>query len=131
MDFVIRMILCFLFPPLAVFDKGYGPIILVLLLTLLGWIPGTIAALIICLADREKNGGQQSNDPGNIEETSKEAFSIVIRYLLCLIFPPLAVFDKGCGTMLLVLLFTFFGWLPGTILAFLICIRDRNYRKEE
>ena len=64
---------------------------------------------------------------GNIEVTGDDLLVMIIRYLLCLIFPPLAVFDKGCGTMLLVFLFTLFGWLPGTILAFLICLKDRNY----
>ena len=54
MDFVIRLILCFIFPPLAVFDKGCGSIILVLLLTLLGWLPGAVVALIICLSDKKK-----------------------------------------------------------------------------
>lgn len=42
-----RVILSVLFPPLAVYDKGCGSIIIVLLLTLLGWVPGVIAALII------------------------------------------------------------------------------------
>lgn len=63
----------------------------------------------------------------DIKVTGGDLFILVLRYVLCLIFPPLAVFDKGCGTMLLVFLFTLFGWLPGTILAFLICIKDRNY----
>ena len=64
---------------------------------------------------------------GDVEVTGNDLLVMIIRYLLCLIFPPLAVFDKGCGTMLLVFLFTLFGWLPGTILAFLICLKDRNY----
>ena len=64
---------------------------------------------------------------GNVHITSEDIFAMVIRYLLCLIFPPLAVFDKGCGTMLIVFLFTLCGWLPGTILAFLICMKDKNY----
>lgn len=42
-----RVILSVLFPPLAVYDKGCGSIVIVLLLTLLGWVPGVIAALII------------------------------------------------------------------------------------
>ncbi|SFB68079.1 Uncharacterized membrane protein YqaE, homolog of Blt101, UPF0057 family [Zunongwangia mangrovi] len=42
-----RVILSIIFPPLAVFDKGCGSILIVLILTLLGWIPGVIAALII------------------------------------------------------------------------------------
>lgn len=66
----------------------------------------------------------------NVNVTGGDIFVLLFRYLLCLIFPPLAVFDKGCGTMLLVLLFTLFGWLPGTILAFLICIKDRNYYRD-
>lgn len=44
---VWRVILSVLFPPLAVFDRGCGSILIVLILTLLGWVPGVIAALII------------------------------------------------------------------------------------
>jgi len=55
MDFVIRILLCLIFPPLAVFDKGCGAMLLVFLLTLLGWLPGTIFALILCLSDRNGN----------------------------------------------------------------------------
>ena len=65
--------------------------------------------------------------PSGVHVTSGDVLILAVRYLLCLVFPPLAVFDKGCGAMLLVGLFTLFGWLPGTVLAFLICIRDRNY----
>jgi uncharacterized membrane protein YqaE (UPF0057 family) len=42
-----RVVLCVIFPPLAVFDKGCGSILIVTLLTLVGWVPGIIAALII------------------------------------------------------------------------------------
>ncbi|NND62933.1 MAG: YqaE/Pmp3 family membrane protein [Flavobacteriaceae bacterium] len=42
-----RVLLSILFPPLAVLDKGCGSIIIVLILTICGWIPGVIAALII------------------------------------------------------------------------------------
>ena len=42
-----RVILSILFPPLAVYDKGCGSIIIVFLLTLCGWAPGVIAALVI------------------------------------------------------------------------------------
>jgi uncharacterized membrane protein YqaE (UPF0057 family) len=42
-----RVILAVIFPPLAVLGKGCGSIIIVFILTLLGWIPGVIAALII------------------------------------------------------------------------------------
>jgi len=41
-----RVILAILFPPLSVIDKGCGSIVIVFLLTLAGWVPGVIAALI-------------------------------------------------------------------------------------
>lgn len=44
---LIRVILSILFPPLAVYDKGCGSIVIVFILTLCGWVPGVIAALII------------------------------------------------------------------------------------
>ena len=42
-----RVLLSIIFPPLAVLDKGCGSILIVLILTCLGWIPGVIAALIL------------------------------------------------------------------------------------
>lgn len=44
---VIRVLLATIFPPLAVLDQGCGSVLIVFLLTLAGWIPGVIAALII------------------------------------------------------------------------------------
>jgi uncharacterized membrane protein YqaE (UPF0057 family) len=44
----LRAVVCVLFPPLAVLDQGCGSILIVALLTLCGWVPGVIAALIIC-----------------------------------------------------------------------------------
>ncbi len=43
-----RAILCLLLPPLAVIDKGCGSLLLVTVLWLCGWIPGVIAAVVIC-----------------------------------------------------------------------------------
>ncbi len=42
-----RVILAILFPPLAVIDKGCGSVVITFLLTLAGWVPGVIAALVI------------------------------------------------------------------------------------
>ena len=42
-----RALLCLLLPPLAVIDKGCGAILIVTILTIAGWIPGVLAALII------------------------------------------------------------------------------------
>ena len=44
---VFRVLLAIIFPPLSVVDKGCGSVLIVLILTLLGWIPGVLAALII------------------------------------------------------------------------------------
>jgi uncharacterized membrane protein YqaE (UPF0057 family) len=42
-----RVLLSIILPPLAVLDKGCGSIVIVTILTLCGWVPGVIAALII------------------------------------------------------------------------------------
>jgi uncharacterized membrane protein YqaE (UPF0057 family) len=42
-----RVLLAIILPPLSVIDKGCGSIVIVSLLTLAGWIPGVLAALII------------------------------------------------------------------------------------
>jgi uncharacterized membrane protein YqaE (UPF0057 family) len=43
-----RVLLCIVLPPLAVLDKGCGTVVLVAILTLCGWVPGAIAALVVC-----------------------------------------------------------------------------------
>lgn len=47
-----RVILSILFPPLAVIDKGCGSVLIVFFLTLAGWVPGIIAALVILNKNR-------------------------------------------------------------------------------
>ena len=42
-----RVFLAIIMPPLAVIDKGCGSIVIVFILTICGWVPGVIAALII------------------------------------------------------------------------------------
>ena len=48
------------------------------------------------------------------------------RAILCLIFPPLAVLDRGCGTVLIVLALTVAGWIPGAIAALIINFMAAN-----
>lgn len=43
----LQVILAIVFPPLAVIDRGCGSMIIVALLTCIGWVPGVIAALVI------------------------------------------------------------------------------------
>ena len=56
-----------------------------------------------------------------------------LKALLCIICPPIAVIDKGCAVVLLVTAITICGWVPGVVVAFLICLdskvtRSRRYR---
>lgn len=48
------------------------------------------------------------------------------RAVLCILLPPLAVLDKGCGTLLIVCILTLCGWVPGAIAALLVCTKDRQ-----
>ncbi len=43
----LQVLLCLICPPLAVLDRGCGSIIIVTILWVCGWVPGTIAAIII------------------------------------------------------------------------------------
>lgn len=47
------------------------------------------------------------------------------RVFLCIIFPPLAVLDFGCGSIVIVTILTIFGWVPGAIAA--LIINNRRY----
>ncbi len=44
---ILRALLAIFFPPLAVIDRGCGSVLIVLILTICGWVPGVIAALVI------------------------------------------------------------------------------------
>ena len=44
---LFRVLLSIIFPPLAVLDQGCGSVVIGFILTLAGWIPGVIAALVI------------------------------------------------------------------------------------
>lgn len=48
----------------------------------------------------------------------------ILRTLLCIVLPPLAVFDKGCGSILIVTILWLCGWIPGIIGAMIICTRN-------
>ena len=48
----------------------------------------------------------------------------LIRVILAIIFAPLAVIDRGCGSVLIVFLLTFVGWVPRVIAALIILNRQ-------
>lgn len=47
-----------------------------------------------------------------------------LRVILAIIFPPLSVIDRGCGSFLIVLILTCIGWVPGIIGALIILNKD-------
>jgi uncharacterized membrane protein YqaE (UPF0057 family) len=49
-----------------------------------------------------------------------EATMSIFRVILSIIFPPLAVIDRGCGSVLIVFILTCAGWVPGVIAALVI-----------
>lgn len=44
----------------------------------------------------------------------------LLRVVLAIVFPPLAVIDRGCGAVLIVFLLTLCAWVPGVIGALII-----------
>ena len=55
---------------------------------------------------------------------SDKTIMSLLRVLLSIFFPPLAVVDKGCGSFLIVFLLTLCGWVPGVIGALVILNKD-------
>jgi uncharacterized membrane protein YqaE (UPF0057 family) len=51
------------------------------------------------------------------------------RAILCIILPPLAVLDRGCGTVLIVLALTLAGWVPGAVAALVLNFMVANNKK--
>jgi len=51
----------------------------------------------------------------------------LFRVLLAILFPPLAVLDRGCGSIVIVFLLTLCAWVPGVIGALIILNRPFDY----
>ncbi len=47
----------------------------------------------------------------------------LLKILLAIFLPPLAVLDRGLVPVLITLLATCLGWLPGVVVAFLYCTK--------
>ena len=47
-----------------------------------------------------------------------------LRVILAVIFPPLAVLDMGCGSVVIVTLLTCAGWVPGVLGALIILSKN-------
>ena len=53
----------------------------------------------------------------------------LFRALLCIVFPPLAVLDRGCGTLVIVTLLTIAGWIPGALAALILNYQAAQIRQ--
>jgi len=65
----------------------------------------------------------------NIHEICNNNFGLIMslwRALLAVFLPPLAVVDKGCGSVLIVFVLTLAGWIPG-IIAALVILNNPKY----
>ena len=49
-----------------------------------------------------------------------------LQVILSIIFSPLAVIDRGCGSMLIVFILTCIGWVPGVIAALIILNKNKE-----
>lgn len=72
---ITRVLLCLFLPPLAVIDKGCGVVLLVCVLTICGWIPGALAALIICV-QQPQTSQQQLLTPRQPPKTSLDIMAL-------------------------------------------------------
>ena len=48
----------------------------------------------------------------------------LLRAIAAILFPPLSVIDKGCGSVLIVFLLTACAWVPGVIAALIILNKE-------
>lgn len=57
---------------------------------------------------------------------------LVLRVILALCFPPISVIGMqgvGCGTILLLCLLTLIGFLPGTVAAMILIVKEYSENK--
>jgi uncharacterized membrane protein YqaE (UPF0057 family) len=54
-----------------------------------------------------------------------------MRAIFCVIFPPVSVFDRGCGALIIVTVLTITGFVPGIFAALFInyMVEQRRYEK--
>jgi len=50
----------------------------------------------------------------------------LFRVFLSILCPPSAVFDRGCGSILIVFILWLCGWVPGVIAALVILNKPKN-----
>lgn len=58
---LLRLGLAFLLPPVAVLDKGCGAVVLVMILTIAGWLPGVVLAALMILTEDHASTARPSS----------------------------------------------------------------------
>jgi uncharacterized membrane protein YqaE (UPF0057 family) len=56
-------------------------------------------------------------------QLERRQFMSLLRTLVCILLPPAAVYDKGCGPIILTFVLWLAGWIPGVIAAMIFCTR--------
>ena len=111
-----RVIFAWFLPPLGVFLQAGvgGALIINIVLTFLGWLPGVLHALWLI---------SNSTASGRSAPDGTRTFGSL---LLCGLLPPLGVFLKrGAGSDLIInILLVFLGGLPGIVHAVWVITRD-------
>ncbi len=79
------------------------------------------------LEEHVNEGERWKNDSKGLSEPHKKSNSKMgfWRAVFCLILPPLAVIDKGCGAILIVTILTCFAWIPGVIAALIFSLKSK------
>lgn len=50
-----------------------------------------------------------------------------LRAIICILLPPLAVIDKGCGAILIVTVLWCMGIIPGIVGALIVCYQEDRF----
>jgi uncharacterized membrane protein YqaE (UPF0057 family) len=53
----------------------------------------------------------------------------LLRVIVCIVLPPAAVLDKGCGPIVLTTVLRLVGWVPGIIAAIIFCTRPASAKR--
>jgi uncharacterized membrane protein YqaE (UPF0057 family) len=76
---ITRVLICLFLPPLAVIDKGCGVVLLVCVLTIFGWIPGALAALIICVQQPPRPQPWPSQQqPSSLQPVRQQSYEAIL-----------------------------------------------------
>ncbi|KAI2802980.1 plasma membrane proteolipid Pmp3 [Blomia tropicalis] len=124
MLFIVQLLFAILMPPISVLlSRGCDfHLILNIILTILGFVPGIIHAVKFYCQILLK---ERSQSPPTNQPIMPFTCSDICKIILAVILPPLGVLaEKGCGVDLLInIALTILGFIPGIIHALYIIFK--------